>query len=539
MKRTNLRCIAAVLLAASLVVSLPYNVAANNGGGGNNSSASTSTSTPIKYVVVIFQENESFDHYFGTYPSATNPSGETPFYARPGTPSVNGLNNALLTNNPNGPTNVPFRLDPSQAYTCDQTHNYTPEQQAFDSGLMDKFPEFTAKACSGTTYPSVAQYGTQIVMGYYDGNTVTALWNYAQYFAMSDNFHGTTFGPSAVGAINLASGMTGNTDPAHTKDDSYGDLAYDVVNGSMIGDPDPWYEDCVAYDQTAMLGKNVGDLMNAKNVSWGWFQGGFTASAAYVPASGNTPASPAQCNTTTNRLDGTPETAYAGYHNPFQFYASTNNQHHIPPASVQEVGHNGPANHIYDLSYFTKAAVTGNLPSVSFLKAARAQDGHPANSSPLDEQVFLVNTLNFLQALPQWNEMAVIIAWDDSDGWYDHVLGPIVNQSASTADALSGPGACGTGANSLAGLQARCGYGPRLPLVVVSPYAKENFVDGTVTDQSSITRFIEDNWGLGRVGTGSYDAIAGTLTNMFDFSHRRFQRVLLNPSTGHVAVPLR
>jgi len=119
---------------------------------------------------------------------------------------------------------------------------------------------------------------------------------------------------------------------------------------------------------------------------------------------------------------------------------------------------------------------------VSFLKAARAQDGHPANSSPLDEQVFLVSTINFLQTLPQWNEMAVIIAWDDSDGWYDHVLGPIVNQSTSSADALSGAGACGTGANSLAGIQSRCGYGPRLPLVVVSPFAKENFVDGTITD---------------------------------------------------------
>jgi phospholipase C len=529
MNRMNLRYFTALLLAATLVVALPFRVAANNDnqGGGNP----TKTKTPIKYLVVIFQENESFDHYFGTYPNAVNPPNETPFFARPNTPSVNGLNNALVVNNPNGPTtNAPFRLDPSQAYTCDQNHGYTPEQQAFDSGLMDKFPEFTAKACASSTYPSLAPYGTRIVMGYYDGNTTTALWNYAQFFAMSDNFHGTTFGPSAVGAVNLASGMTGNTDPAHTKDDAYGDLAFDVVNGTMIGDPDPWYEDCVAYDQTSLLGQNIGDLLNAKHVSWGWFQGGFTPSAVVNGV--------AQCNTTTNRLDGTAETAYAGYHNPFQFYATTNNQHHIPPKNVEEVGNNGPANHIYDLSFFQKAAVAGNLPSVSFLKAARAQDGHPANSSPLDEQVFIVSTINMLQSLPQWNEMAVIIAWDDSDGWYDHVLGPIVNQSATTADALSGPGACGTGANSLAGIQARCGYGPRLPLVVVSPFAKENFVDGTVTDQSSITRFIEDNWGLGRIGGGSYDAISGTLTNMFDFTHQRFGKVILSPSTGRVVVPI-
>ena len=171
---------------------------------------------------------------------------------------------------------------------------------------------------------------------------------------------------------------------------------------------------------------------------------------------------------------------------------------------------------------------------MSFLKAARAQDGHPGNSSPLDEQLWLADTINKLQTLPEWKETAVFIAWDDSDGWYDHVIGPILNQSATKADALTGTGACGTGANSLAGIQARCGYGPRLPLVVVSPYAKENSVDGRVLDQSSITRFIEDNWSLGRIGNGSFDAIAGDASHLFDFGHRRDDRVFLNPATGQV-----
>ncbi len=510
---------AGVVVLACLAIPVPA-AAADDGAGRYE------TRTPIKHVVIIFQENESFDHYFGTYPKAKNPSNETRFTARPGTPSVNGLNRGLFHRNPNGTTSEPFRLDPSQNYTCDQTHNYTPEQQAFDAGLMDKFPQFTGQACSATTYPSLSQYGTSVVMGYYDGNTVTALWHYAQYFAMSDNFHGSTFGPSAVGAVNLASGMTGNVDL--TADDAYGDLAYDVVDNTMIGDPDPWYEDCISYDHISFKGKNIGDLLNAKNISWGWFQGGFTPSSPYSPGH------PAQCNTTTNRLDGTPETAYAGYHNPFQFYATTNNQHHIAPVNVEEVGHNGPANHIYDLKYFWKALANGNLPAVTFLKAARAQDGHPGNSSPLDEQGWIVSTINQLQQLPEWKETAVFIAWDDSDGWYDHVIGPIMNQSATSADALTGAGACGSGADSLAGIQARCGYGPRLPLVVVSQYAKENFVGGSVVDQSSITRFIEDNWGLGRIGDGSFDAIAGDLTALFDFTHERGDRLFLNPSTGEV-----
>ncbi|GMA62638.1 hypothetical protein NZD89_22860 [Alicyclobacillus fastidiosus] len=93
--------------------------------------------TPIQHVVVIFDENESFDHYFGTYPVAKNPTGEPPFYAAPGTPSVNGLTAALLTNNPNEAN--PQRLDRSQAVTPDFDHGYTSEQKSFDGGLMDKF----------------------------------------------------------------------------------------------------------------------------------------------------------------------------------------------------------------------------------------------------------------------------------------------------------------------------------------------------------------------------------------------------------------
>jgi len=100
------------------------------------------TSTPIKHVVVLFDENESFDHYFGTYPNATNPAGQPRFTAKDGTPSVNGLDPTLLTNNPN--SFPPQRLDRSEAVTCSQNHGYGAEQQAFDGGLMDKFPEFTA-----------------------------------------------------------------------------------------------------------------------------------------------------------------------------------------------------------------------------------------------------------------------------------------------------------------------------------------------------------------------------------------------------------
>src|SRR6516225_11158964 len=135
-----------------------------------------STTTPIRYVVVIFDENISFDHYFGTYPNALNPLGEPRFTAAPDTPAVNGLSPSFIDHNTN--STKPFRLDRSMASTCDNDNHYADEQKAYDGGLLDKFPEHTSAIGAGCT-PGLA-------MGYYDGNTVTALWNYAQHFALSD-----------------------------------------------------------------------------------------------------------------------------------------------------------------------------------------------------------------------------------------------------------------------------------------------------------------------------------------------------------------
>ena len=528
MIRENLRWMAALTLAANLAFAPAALMAAPRNGDKNASTNATSsgpaTTTPIKHLVVIFQENISFDHYFGTYPNAENPKGELKFKAKANTPAVNGLTQGLLERNPN--SIQPLRLDPSQNYTCDQNHDYMPEQQAFDSGLMDKFPETTATPCN-SSFPAVQNLNTAIVMGYYDGNTVTALWNYAQNFAMSDNSFGTNFGPSTPGAINVVSGMTGGVDPTTTNSFTGPD---EVTADSVVGDADPFYDDCSAASNGLAGMKstnlNIGNLLSAKGISWGWFQGGFAPSSL--------PGQPVACNTTTNRIDGTPEKAYSAHHNPFEYYHSTSNPHHLAPKNLAEVGHDGQANHQYDLSWFQKAAMAGNLPAVSYLKANRANDGHPSNSSPLDEQVFLVNTINFLQTLPEWSSTAVIISWDDSDGWYDHQMSPIINPSNSVEDALTGTGSCGNGANALESIQARCGYGPRLPFLVISPYARVNYVDSTLTDQSSVVRFIEENWGLPQIGNGSFDEFAGTLFNMFNFNSPGGNLVFLDPATGQV-----
>jgi phospholipase C len=135
-----------------------------------------------------------------------------------------------------------------------------------------------------------------------------------------------------------------------------------------------------------------------------------------------------------------------------------------------------------------------------------------------------------------------VLAYDDSDGWYDHQMGPIVNQSSSSADVLTGS-SCGSGTSALGGpssngaaVQGRCGYGPRLPMLVISPWSKQNFVDHTVTDQTSIIRFVEDNWLNGqRLGNGSFDGIANSISNMLNLTGKPNTSVLLlDPSSGQV-----
>jgi phospholipase C len=492
-------------------------------------SAGGGTATPIQHLVVIFQENVSFDHYFATYPNAANTDGN-PFHAQPGTPSVNGLTPALLTRGPNSAN--PQRLTPAQALTCDQDHAYTAEQKAMDGGLMDKFVEETGvSTCSPPNYQAPG-----LVMDYYDGNTVTGLWNYAQRYAMSDNFYDTEFGPSTPGALDLISGQTFggtalNAAGQVTSDPSVIGSPDSAGTGTVYADGDPFYDGCSNHSgpTVSMSGPNIGDLLNAKGVSWGWFEGGFAPTST---TSSGTPV----CGASHTNIGGVAVTDYIPHHEPFQYYKSTANPDHTPPASLAEVGRGGQANHQYDLSWFFKALNGGNLPSVSFLKAAAYQDGHAGYSDPTDEQHFLVNTINAIQRSKFWPNTAIMITYDDSDGWYDHQMPPIINSSADPAtDALNGPGVCGHGA-PLGGHQDRCGYGQRLPFLLISPYAKTDYVSGTTADQTSIPAFIENNWlGGQRIDGSSFDNLAGSLDNMFSWDHPSLAPYLLDPATGEPA----
>ncbi len=470
------------------------------------------TATPIKHVVVIFQENISYDHYFGVYPDAQG------FTAKPNTPTSDNYisHPELLTHNPN--LYPPFLL--SNALTCDMNHDYLPEQEAYDGGLVDKFVQFTTN-----NGPGCNPNGSS-VMGYYDGRNVTALWNMAQNFAMSDRMFVTEFGPSTPGALDLISGQTfGATEDA-------------VGGGADISDADPTYDDCSSGTTIAMSGKNIGDILNDKGITWGWFQGGF------APTGTNN--GKAVCGEKTSRvLDGVQVGAYSAHHEPFEYYKSTANPHHVPPASIAEIGHNGQANHQYDLSFFWAAINNNNLPQVSFLKAPKAEDGHAGYSDPIDEGRFLANVTNTIENSPYWKNTTVFILWDDSDGWYDHVMPPIVNHSNDPVNDYAPT--CGShnqnGNLGLGDANDRCGYGARSPFMVISPYAKSNYISHHVIDQTSPIKFIEENWKTGGIpdtfGQRSYDTIAGSVDDMFDFgNHGSTPKVCLSPVNGSVVAPV-
>ena len=243
---------------------------------------------------------------------------------------------------------------------------------------MDKFVQFTnTPTCTGT--PTTPYGAPGLVMDYFDGNTVTGLWNYAQNYAMGDNNFDTVFGPSTPGALNLISGNSGGS---YAVDPTTGAKITTPISGTVsalnskglgtiYGDLDPAYDDCSNGSHTVnnplgvTTGKNIGDLLNARNITWGWFQGGFAPT-------GTNAAGYKVCGSTSKNVGGNTVTDYSPHHEPFQYYKSTANPKHLPPSSEAAIGHTDQANHQYDISNFYQTLTAGNMPAVSFLKAPAA-----------------------------------------------------------------------------------------------------------------------------------------------------------------------
>lgn len=387
--------------------------------------AESDTSSPIKHVVVIYQENRSFDNYFGTYPYAPG------FHPLPNTPTVNGIPAGSYNLNENGNQVAPYLFPSDQMKTLDVNHGYADMIKSYDNGLMDKF----------YMESELHKKGSGIVaMGYYDYHAIPAYWQYAQHFALADNWFQPVFGPSTPGALYLVAAQSGTKDKPITGDPT--------PKNNFGGDKYPGLDYNLTY-------KNIGDSLTETGRSWGWYQGGYAAK----------------------------DDSYSSHHNPFQYFQN-----------FEDGKYN---DNLKDYNDFAKDVANRNLPQVSFVKADYPQDEHPGYSTPQGED-FAVNTINAIMNSPYWKDTAIVITYDESGGYWDHAAPPQVTP---------GPD----------GLQ---GEGPRIPALVISPYAKQNYVSHVQYDTTSILKFIEWNYHLAALN--NRDENANNMLDMFDFQHPNF-----------------
>ena len=200
----------------------------------------------------------------------------------------------------------------------------------------------------------------------------------------------------------------------------------------------------------------IGDELSAKSVDWAWYAGGWNAAIAGTPDAGGD--------------------LFQFHHQPFVYFANYAD------------GTPGRAAHLKDESDFMTAAAAGTLPPVSFVKPDGMDNEHPNYTKVITGDLATETLINAVRNGPNWKDALIIVTYDENGGFWDHVAPP------------KGDG---------------WGPGSRVPAIVISPFAKQGFVDHTVYDTTSITATIEHRWGLAPLG--SRDAHAADLGNALDF----------------------
>jgi len=471
MRRTHL--LLAIALGSAVGLTSPALAQGDDGEG----------DTPIQHTIIVYQENISFDHYFGTFGhgSAGIPAGVQLFHT---TPSGTQL----------GPY-APFRLDgTSQSATCDVDHEYWDMVGMANGGAMDRYLQYgndltepnpsTPGTCpSFETNPA----GPALALGYYEGTSgdpsapLQNYWRLASQYTLADNFFSGMYGPSTPGAQWLVA-ATANT----------------------VGDPNPAGDVCNDYGGPFMPQQdipNLGAEASAQGVSWAWFQGGFGSCVTAASA------------------------GYSPHHDPFQYFRSTADLTHAwawnPRMNFPE-----PDRHQRDLQVFDAAlagspigGVVARLPQISWVKAPKPADGHPAYSSPVADDAFIGDLVSRVQASPYWKHTAIFVTFDETGGWWDHVAPP-VPADPHFAPLVNGyPNISGCQYPGMGGPCGEAGFGPRLPLLVISPFAKRQTVDHDLMDTSSLAKWVESTYQLPPLGVwGNRDLNAGDLRGAFDFS---------------------
>jgi len=463
----------AAALLAGLVVTGTASAASPTG-------ADRGTHSPIKHTIILYQENISFDHYFGTYGHGVN-----------GIPAGVQLTHTSGGGGAFGPYS-PSRLSgTTQSFTCDVDHGYTDMIQMADHGTMDKYLQLgnnktVPNPSSSTTCPSFESNpgGQALALGYYDGTAgdptapLQNYWGLAGQYVLADNFFQGVYGPSTPGAEWLVA-ATNNT----------------------VHDPNPVGDVCNDYPASISPQDipNLGAEASSRGVSWAWFQGGF---GTCVPG-------------TTN--------GYSAHHDPFQYFTSTADLTH-QWAWDPRLDYSQPNRHQRDLNVLyaalAGAAINGTvpgLPAVSWVKAPTASDAHPGYSNPVSDDLFVGDLVQRLRSSAYWKDTALIVAFDETGGWWDHVAPPdLGGQFATWVNGQPNLSGCQYTGDGLPCGEA--GLGPRMPVLVISPFAKQGFIDHDLLNTSSLVNWVEWNHRLPALGVWSdRDVNAGSLRNAFVF----------------------
>ncbi|MBO0882613.1 MAG: hypothetical protein J2P17_20230 [Mycobacterium sp.] len=453
---SRLAAVASLFVLAAAVVVGPASL----------SMAQTSGLQKINHVVVIYQENWSFDSLYGHFPGANGldqAAATTPQVDKDGKP-YETLPQPLNTDfspavpDPRFPADLPVAPFDTQKFvganqlTGDLVHRYYQEQYQIDGGKMDKFVAWSDAA--------------GLVMSYYDATNMPE-GKLAQQFTMMDNFFHGAFGGSFLNhqflicacaptwpeaPDSIVAQLDGNG--MMTKDGQVTPDGFVVNTSFTINTPHP-----ANITDTSMLvpeqtAPTIGDRLNDANVSWAWYSGGWD-----------------------NAVIGHPSPLFQFHHQPFAFYA--NYADNTP----------GRAEHLRDENTFYSDVSSGKLPAVTFIKPVGYDNEHPGYATLASGQQHVADLVSAIQNSQYWQDTAIIITYDEHGGRWDHVAPP-------TGD--------------------RWGPGSRVPTIVISPFAKKAFVDHTQYDTTSILKLIEERWNLEPLT--DHDAKAGDMLTAFDFN---------------------
>jgi len=470
----------------------------------------------IQTIVVLYPENRSFDHLYGLFPGANgiaNATREQTIQRDHDESELPHLQvwNATGEPDPNYPKlpNAPFRIDapPVSKSASDvllsPIHAYYHNIEQINGGKNDMFAAMS----------TVGGY----TMGYFDGSSMK-LWQWAKEYTLADNFFMGVFGgsylnhqylvcacaptfkdapefmhavlddkgklkkmpdsPSARdGAVKTYSGgLGGQVTPdgytVNTTQPPYQPSGLPPADGGSLELADPKGDNRLGLPLPPSTMKTIGDTLSAKSISWIWYAGGYDDAVK----DGTRPASEKRRSIYT-RADKAPN--FQPHHQPFNYYAR------FAPGTADR------REHMKDGEDFLKAIEAGTLPQVSFYKPVGLYNQHPSYTDLMSGDAHIADILERLRKSPQWNNMVVVVTYDENGGFWDHVPPPMGD-----------------------GWGDRWGPGSRIPAIVVSPFAKRGFIDHTAYDTASVLKLITARFGLEPLP--GFREKMGDLTNALD-----------------------